>query len=726
MNNPLSTDKRIETLQKLAGMSGVRNAAQFVDLASFCQNQRFIATLENYFAKMAATGNVDIDPAFLVGGPRPEDLPENGLIIGSLPQYPDSVVRHPIQHTDAGILISGRSGSGKSFLVSDICEQLLNDPGNGVRVLIFDSKGEYQNLLAKHIRSSRLWVLDYKQYRRNLLEVLDGEEPLEAINRITDLLWSNSIYLRHGTTNLIADLIKDMYEERGVFAGSNDYPALVHANERLSRMRFRATSRYSGYQESGISRMKNLLNQMHDTLNCIRGHSIHQILDNNIVLRVRGLSDVLYKIVVEDLLRCILQIRSSYPAEGIKNLIIIDEAHLLLSGSSSIQEKGEDFLIRFARLCRSSGCDLLISDQTPSLIQSAVLANMSTRIAMQIVNGPCVRRIAESMSLSQEQAEALPRLKPRQAVMHFTGFPDSAFLIQIPELDFGNKMNDEEVNEIMSPVLAKLEWTPISLLNPGLTQPETSQPSYQQTKLQLEKPTDSENSMSPALKEDALKYLEALGNNPFTPVTELDRKLKISLRKGHDLRDKLESESYMKIHRISTGSRSGLVSIVELTDKAYDYLKAAGGKLAKNPGIGSFLHCFWQHQIQKWYAAKFKDCKAIIEDTTFGKRVDIGIHLAQTKTAVEILIEGEQKEVTNIEKDLEHYDEVICCCQDIKSLKSLREKVEREFDDAILMRVSFKLLGDFYLSDASPSPSASGSVDVETDGENPMGFPKPE
>jgi hypothetical protein len=204
---------------------------------------------------------------------------------------------------------------------------------------------------------------------------------------------------------------------------------------------------------------------------------------------------------------------------------------LLLSGSSSIQEKGEDFLIRFARLCRSSGCDLLISDQTPSLIQSAVLANMSTRITMQIVNGPCVRRIAESMSLSQEQAEALPRLKPRQAVMHFTGFPESAFLIRIPELDFNDKMSDEEVSEIMSPVLAKLEWTPSSLVNRDLAQPGTGQPSYQQTELQSEKPIDSENSMRPALGEDTLNYLEALGNNPFTPVTELDRKLKISLRK---------------------------------------------------------------------------------------------------------------------------------------------------------------------------------------------------
>jgi len=719
MKNPLTPDKRIESLQKLAAMSGVRNAAQFVDLASFCQNQKFIATLENYFTKMAAISNVDIDPAFLVGVPRPEDLPENGLLIGSLPQHPGSAVRHPIQHTDAGILISGRSGSGKSFLVSYISEQLLSDPDNGIKVLIFDSKGEYQDLLSKHVRSGRLWVLDYKQYRRNLLEVLDKEKPLEAINRITDLLWSNSIYLRHGTTNLIADLIKDMYEESGVFDGSKNFPTLLYANERLSKMRFRATSRYSGYQESGISRVKNLLNQMYDTLNCICGHSIHQILDNNIILRVRGLSDVLYKIVVEDLLRCILQIRSNYPVKGIKNLIIIDEAHLLLSGSSSIQEKGEDFLIRFARLCRSSGCDLLISDQTPSLIQSAVLANMSTRIAMQIVNGPCVRRIAESMSLSQEQAEALPRLKPRQAVMHFTGYPDSAFLIQIPELDFDDKISDEEINEIMSPVLNKLEWTPGSPVNQGLTQSEITQP------LLLEKPVDSQNSMSPLLKEDTLNYLESLANNPFTPVTELDRNLNISLRKGHDNRDKLESQGFIKIYRINTATRRGNVSIVELTEKAYEYLEAHNIRVNKPAGIGGVIHRFWQHQIQRWYLAKFKNCQTIIEDTTYAKRVDIGVHFQRSRTAVEVLVEGEHKELNNILQDLNYYDRVICSCQNEDELKSLKEMVERELGQNVLKRVWFKLLGDFYVIDASPSQS-SGSAQVEIETENLGGFPKPE
>lgn len=723
MANLFGPGKRIENLQKLAAKSGVRNAAQFVDLAMFSKDQKFSASLENFFGKMAAISGVDIDPAFLVSGPRPDDLPQAGLAIGSLPQYPDSVVRHPMLHTDAGILITGRSGSGKSFVISFLCDQLLADPNNQMKIFIFDSKDEYKNLLANHIRSGRLSVLHYKQYRRNLLEVLEGEEPLEAINRIIDLLWSNSIYLRHGTTNLIADLIKDMYTERGIFEGSKDYPTLLDLNERLSRLHFRVTSRYSGYQESGISRVKNLLNQLSDTFNCVRGHNIEQLLDNNIILRVRGLSDVLYKILVEDLLRCILQIRSSNPVDGAKNLIVIDEAHLLLSGSSSIQEKGEDFLLRFARLCRASGCDLLLSDQTPSLMQSAVMANMSTRITMQIVNGPCVRRIAESMSLSQEQAEALPRLKPRQAVMHYTGYPDSAFLIQVPELNFGSHLTEEEIKHIMAPFLIELEWTPCptetkeSLDQRNNNVQERDATSNRSDNIPLPLLTEGNNKsakliVGPVTKEET-DYLIAIAQKPFISVTQLDRQENLSLYKGHQLRDKLAAREYIQTHRIKTGKKGNPLTILEITESGWKYLDSIKAKVERYQGVGGFIHCYWQSKIKEWYARKYKTCKAIIEDKSSGKAVDVGIHFGNKNTAVEIMIKGEQKEISNINKDLENYDVVMCCAEDWEALNSLKARVEKEIEADKRNRVWFKVLGEFVVKDnnASPSQSSGSAID---------------
>jgi hypothetical protein len=591
-----------------------------------------------------------------------------------------------------------------------------------MKILIFDSKGEYPNLLAKHIRSGKLWVMDYKQYRRNLLEVLDGEEPLEAINRIVDLLWSNSIYFKHGTTNLVADQTKDLYEERRIFDGSKDFPKLLDLNNRLSKLHFRATSRHSGYQESATSRFNYLLNQMAETFNCIRGHSIHQILDNNIILRVRGLSDVLYKILVEDLLRCILKIRSGHPVVGIRNLIIIDEAHLLLSGSSSIQEKGEDFLLRFARLCRSSGCDLLLSDQTPSLIQSAVMANMSTRITMQLVNGPCVRRMAESMSLSQEQAEVLPKLKPRQAIMHFTGYPDSAFLIQIPELETDDKISEEEINEIMAPVLASLEWTPCPLetienADQGrISAQEQDELSTRPDDIPLPLLPEGDSKLAklivgPVTKEET-DYLIAIAQKPFKPVTELDRLCNLSLYKGHQLRRKLAAREYIQAHRIKTGKKGNPITVLEITESGWQYLESIKAKAERYNGVGAFMHCYWQSKIKEWYEQKYKSCKAIIEDRSSGKAVDVGVHFSRKKTAVEIMIEGEQKEINNITKDLEHYDVVMCCAEDWESLNSLRERVEQEIEADKRDRVWFKVLREFLVSDDGASPSqSSGSAD---------------
>ena len=668
--------KDLKALRALSGYKDHAGAEKASEIAIRSSDPKWTNRVQKFLGSQI---RVPLDQIHaLMPGPSSEELPQHGLEIGSLPEYPGSQVRLPKEYMDQGIFIGARTGAGKTFLNADICSQLLNDPDSEIRVSIFDRKGrgEYHNLLAPHIRAKKLVVLGYKQYRRNLLEVMPGEEPLEAINRFTDLLWSTSVFLRHGTTNLIASLIKDLYTELGVFDGSKDYPSLVDLSERVSRLRFRATSRYAGYQESATSRIDNFLNQMAETFSCKQGHSIQQLLNTNILWRVGGLNDRLYKLLVEDLLRCVLTIRANFPVEGMRNLFIIDEAHLLLSGSTGTQDQGEDFLTRFARLCRSSGCGLLISDQTPSLLRSAVLANMSTRIVMQIVNGPCVRRMAESMSLTHEQADMLPRLKPRQAVMHFIGYPDSAFLIQIPELDFTERISEEEITQIMGPVLGELEWTPCSQRSTG-------------------KPDQKPNTSREQVTKEEQDYLIAIAQNPFIALTELDKTLNISLWKGHSLRKKLGSKGMTTIHRMKTGKRGNPISVVEILEPGWQYLETIEAKVERPKGVGGLLHRYYQYQIKKWYEGKYNECIAMIEDTTFGKAVDIGIHFSNTKTAVEVLIHGEEKEISNITKDLEHYDVVICCAEDREALDSLKEIVEVGLDSEKRERVCFKLLSEF-------------------------------
>ena len=75
--------------------------------------------------------------------------------------------------------------------------------------------------------------------------------------------------------------------------------------------------------------------------------------------------------------------------------------------------------------------------------------------------------------------------------------------------------------------------------------------------------------------------------------------------------------------------------------------------------------------------------------------VDVGVHFSSTRTSIEIMIRGEEKEVRNVLKDLEYYDVVICCAEDQEALSSLRETVEKGLDSEKRERVWFKLLSEF-------------------------------
>lgn len=196
------------------------------------------------------------------------------------------------------------------------------------------------------------------------------------------------------------------------------------------------------------------------------------------------------------------------------------------------------------------------------------------------------------------------------------------------------------------------------------------------------------------------------------------------ITKGHEFRDKLESRGFVKIHRINTGTKRGYISVVELNERAYEWLKSNNIHAAHPAGIGNIIHKYWQHQIRRWYVAKYKNCKVIIEDTTY-RRVDVAVYFSESRTAVEVCIENnvENEIFNNISQDLKYYNRVIWSCLTEDKLKSLKERVEKELGQEILKRVWFKQLGEFGGIGASPSsPVVSGSAHVETGAENPLDF----
>ena len=81
-------------------------------------------------------------------------------------------------------------------------------------------------------------------------------------------------YLRDGAINLLIEVLTKLYEERGVFNGSDDYPTIIDLIKYLNSISFRPGSRYSGYHESLVNRFNGLHESLGEVIRCKKGFDL--------------------------------------------------------------------------------------------------------------------------------------------------------------------------------------------------------------------------------------------------------------------------------------------------------------------------------------------------------------------------------------------------------------------------------------------------------------------
>ncbi len=685
MGNILDPNKRIENLQKLAAISGHRGASRLVEIAALSSNPQFCEKLENFFGKVAAINLAEIHP--FLPGPDPSEVGTGDVILGFLQD--GSPVMLPLGLLSQNLYIVGTTGTGKTWDSIYICKQIISQ---GIRVWIFDRENHMYKYFSEEIRNGKVMVLSYKNFKRNPLEPVLGEERKETVNR-TSSTWRGALYLRDGSANLLSQKLNELYERAGDKA---NYPSVHTLRRYLSKMTFRNfNSRQAQYWETLINRTTLLADQMADTYDCSQGFDIRDMLNCSIIFNLQGLSDFLHQFFISDLLGYVIFDKQRNISDKLTNLFVIDEASLLLAQDADRSDLSEPFICQAARAVRKLGLGLILANQTAFDAPSSIIGNMNTRIVMRVINGRDIQTLGMAMSLSKDQMDYLTQMPLRAAVVHSLAYPEP-FLMFIPELDFDQTMGEEELRQLS--LRAALMFGSV---------PEIIEEDNIGTR------DDIPASLDSAVTKDETDYLIAIAQNPFISVTQLDRYCNMSLYKGHQLRDKLGAREYINAHKIKTGKKGNPFTILEITETGWQYLESIKAKVEKHKGVGGFIHCYWQSKIKEWYEQKYKGCKAIIEDKNSGKAVDVGVHFKDKKTAVEVMIHGEGKEINNITKDLENYDLVMCCAEDWDALNSLKEKVEKEVEADKRNRVWFKVLGEFLVNDniASPSQSSGSAID---------------
>lgn len=630
-----------------------------------------------------------INPHPFSNYPSPEDLTPGDITIGNVIKRNEIDFRLalPIDIFQEHIGIFGCTGSGKSYLTKFITCQLIE---KRIPCWFLDEEDEYKDL-GFLFPPEQLIILDYKQFKRNIYEVLPGEHPIETLNRVKDV-WRNSLYLRDGSENLLGEVLHEMFLRRGIFDGSKNYPTQFDVAKELSKLRFKANSRNAGYLETLINRSTNICNYLGDIYDCISGFNLQDLMKKSLVIRLRGMNEYCKEFFINDIFKAIHALCDSYTS-ALKLVLVLDEGHRTFSKAKIFRsDLGEPIAFIMVRSLRKRGVGLIVTDQVPGEIHPAVIGNLGTRIVFRLLDGRCIRAIGESMSLEPEQKSYITELPRRVAVIQPGHYP-VPFLVKVPELFFQTDISEEELKVRLETVRNELAWTPRQE-QAAAAEVKMPAPYPGPACRASEEKGDKEKAIKAAISKQAIDYLIDIANKPFIPSTKRDAALGLSAWKGNEIRAELGRAGLVNSVKINTGTRGGVILLLEVTEKGYEFLNGLKAGVARPRGKGGFEHKFWAWHCAAWFEKE--GYKTYIEDSRFGKCVDIGLEKEGRLLGVEIMVKGQIKELSNITKDIEaSYGEIIICCHSEREIKKLKEAVIRNLGEDVAAKVSYRILSSF-------------------------------
>lgn len=333
--------------------------------------------------------------------------PDHGLLSG---QYPIGQVIYPenalgvfgvrenewIRHCG----IFGKTGSGKTTLAMRILRELCrhNKP-----FLIFDYKRNYRDLL-KHpdFENEEILVFtvgrnDVAPFYFNPKERPDGVEVHVWIKQLSQII--EKVYLLGPGANDV------FMESAGMDTFREMHDKVLKQKKKARELLWWAS----------VKRTLNAINYpgLGEMVNCVRPHSIPDLLQKKVILELDGLSGSDQAFVIGSLLLWIYHYRMRQPErETLKHFIMIEEAHHLFLNS----RREEDIADVIMREIRELGEAMIIIDQHPSKMSLSALGNLSTKFALALSLNQDVSAISNAMLLEKDEKRFLSMLTLGQCV----------------------------------------------------------------------------------------------------------------------------------------------------------------------------------------------------------------------------------------------------------------------------------------------------------------------
>ncbi|WP_331738382.1 helicase HerA domain-containing protein [Embleya sp. NBC_00896] len=376
---------------------------------------------------------------------------------------PDKLTRHAF--------VTGVTGSGKTNTVFHLLRRLaeLNVPF----LVLEPAKTEYRVLMRDETLGPRLQVFTpgnetVSPFRLNPFEVPPGIPVASHLDLLRSVfnasfgMWTplpqilevglHAIYADRGwnvTTDTNRRLDADADADRSAaFPTLTDLvrkveelvPQLGYEDKVTSDLRAALRTRLNSLRTGGKGRMLDVRCSL----------PIETLLGRPTVLELEGMGDDDDKAFMMGLLmiRLAEHRRTQGDAEGLRHLLVIEEAHRLLAATAGPRGGGEQVetdvrgkaVEAFTSLLseiRAYGQGVVVVDQIPTKLAPDVVKNTNLKIAHRIVAGDDREVLGATMVMTDRQTTSLATLPVGRAAV-FTDGEDAPLLIQVPPAKGGS------------------------------------------------------------------------------------------------------------------------------------------------------------------------------------------------------------------------------------------------------------------------------------------------
>ncbi|MBQ9004327.1 MAG: ATP-binding protein [Eggerthellaceae bacterium] len=186
----------------------------------------------------------------------------------------------------------------------------------------------------------------------------------------------------------------------------------------------------SNISTAGVLRLSSLIEQNSNIYDTTPTIPVHELLKQPVVIELNAITAKEQKTLLMALLLvaiCNYTKFNTAPDGALKNILLIDEAHVLFGAPS--REEGtanraaaelEDMIAEI----RAYGTGVFVADQTPATFGAGIIANTDTKIMFQVVEKGGKDTLEAATGLSSTKKDLLSKLRIGECLLYYSRLPE--------------------------------------------------------------------------------------------------------------------------------------------------------------------------------------------------------------------------------------------------------------------------------------------------------------